>query len=390
MKNAAHCMLFCLILCSLTACAPPRLELTAREEAYDPQRDYFPDKLTVRHARGFTVEYRRNYKIVRTNASAPDKELPQARATLVLVERGTPAPKLESELAGAHIITIPARTVAVTNNEELAMLRLLGLLDRVVATGGRSIYPEIKAGHHSGKIQQTGHAGSVNLEAIVMLNPDLLIILSWIGAQQVNVEAARRLGLPAVAHHTWLEPTPLGHAEWVKFVALFFNREREAEEFFSSIESDYLALAAKAKAAARKPTAMWATCYTAGAWQANRNGWIACYLEDAGAINTLADGGPPYQIAMAEEQIVSLATQAEFWFSDNGRQKRASGLPIQAFRAARNGQIYDPSRVIAEFGSPDYFGLGMIRPDLMLRDLVLLFHPKLAPGHQLYFLQRQT
>ncbi len=239
MKNLTRHLPFMVFsLCWLTACAPPQAEWTTRDATYDAQRDYFPDKLTVKHARGFSVEYRRNYKIVRTNASAPDKDLPQARATLALVERGTPAPKLEGQLAGAHIVTIPARTVVVTNNEELAMLRALGLSDRVVATGGPSIYPEIKAGHRSGRIQQTGHAHAVNLEAVTLLNPDLLIILSWIGAQQSKVEQARRIGLPAVAHHTWLEPAPLGHAEWIKFAALFFNRERAAEEFFSRVERD--------------------------------------------------------------------------------------------------------------------------------------------------------
>ena len=34
-----------------------------------------------------------------------------------------------------------------------------------------------------------------------------------------------------------LEKTPLGRAEWVKFVALFYNREAEAEAIFAEIAS---------------------------------------------------------------------------------------------------------------------------------------------------------
>ena len=36
-------------------------------------------------------------------------------------------------------------------------------------------------------------------------------------------------GLPVVLAGDWLEKTPLGRAEWVKFVGLFYNREAEAE-----------------------------------------------------------------------------------------------------------------------------------------------------------------
>jgi iron complex transport system substrate-binding protein len=391
MKTPVLCPLWLVFgLLLFTACARPPADVTADNHAFDAHRDYFPDKLTVKHARGFSVEYARNYKIVRTNASAPDKDLPQARATLVLVERGTPAPKLEGELAGAHVITIPARAVAVTNNDELAKLRALGLADRVVATGGASVYPEIHTGHRSGKIQKIGNAGSVNLETVVTLAPDLLVIFSWMGAQQANVEQARWLGLPAVAHHPWLEPTPLGHAEWIKFIALFFNQERRAEEFFNQVERDYLELAARAKASTNKPSAIWVTCYAAIGWQADRNSWGARFIEDAGAINALADSGTAYQVRMAEEQVVNLASQADFWLTLNPRQKAVTGLPLKAFNAAAAGRIYDPFRVITEFNQPDYFGLGMIRVDLMLRDLVSIFHPETLPDHRLFFFQRQT
>ena len=139
-----------------------------------------------------------------------------------------------------------------------------------------------------------------------------------------------------------------------------------------------------------KPTAMWATCFTAGAWQTERNSWGARFMEDAGAVNVLADRGLPYQTAMAEEQIINLTTAADFWLTINPRQTSATGLPARAFKAATTGRIYDPFRALAEFKQPDYFGQAMIRPDLMLRDLVSLFHPELLPAHQLFFWQRQT
>jgi iron complex transport system substrate-binding protein len=92
-------------------------------------------------------------------------------------------------------------------------------------------------------------------------------------------------------------------------------------------------------------------------------------------------------MALAEEHVVHLAMNADFWFTTNALA--IPGLPREAIKAAVNRQVYDPFRIIPEFGGADYYGMGMIRPDLMLKDLVAIMHPEHLPGHRLFFLQRQ-
>lgn len=57
------------------------------------------------------------------------------------------------------------------------------------------------------------------------------------------------------------DPGVLNRAEWVKFVAVFFNKEVEAERLFSNITSDYQKLNETARASAAKdpqrPTVAW-------------------------------------------------------------------------------------------------------------------------------------
>src|SRR2546425_36102 len=112
---------------------------------YDPSLDYFPVKISVKYAANFDVSYHRHYKVVRTFPHSPDQDLTEA-STFVLVQCGAPLPALEGELAGAFAFRIPARNVALTLNEDLAMVYLLGLAGRVVATGAPSHYPEIQEG----------------------------------------------------------------------------------------------------------------------------------------------------------------------------------------------------------------------------------------------------
>ena len=48
------------------------------------------------------------------------------------------------------------------------------------------------------------------------------------------------LHVPVVINAEYLEKHPLGRAEWIKFMALFFNKEKKADSVFVVIEKEYL------------------------------------------------------------------------------------------------------------------------------------------------------
>jgi hypothetical protein len=51
--------------------------------------------------------------------------------------------------------------------------------------------------------------------------------------------------MPSVQVHSWTAPAPaltagtLNRAEWVKFLGLFFNKEKEASQYFDTVERQY-------------------------------------------------------------------------------------------------------------------------------------------------------
>jgi hypothetical protein len=55
--------------------------------------------------------------------------------------------------------------------------------------------------------------------------------------------------LSLAACSAYADPGALNRAEWVKFVAVFFNKEVEANKLFSTISTDYQKLNASARAA---------------------------------------------------------------------------------------------------------------------------------------------
>ena len=95
---------------------------------FDPTVDYFPDKAVVRDAVGFTVEYRKSYKVVTvaaTNAAGP-------RERYVLVQCGAPAPPLQRDLAGAQVVTVPVPSLFAGSTTQVSLLVDLGRLPLVV------------------------------------------------------------------------------------------------------------------------------------------------------------------------------------------------------------------------------------------------------------------
>jgi iron complex transport system substrate-binding protein len=60
----------------------------------------------------------------------------------------------------------------------------------------------------------------------------------------------------------------------------------------------------------------------------------------------------------------------------------------QNFQAWKAGQIYTYTAKKGATGGLEYFELGYVRPDLILKDLIKILHPELLPEYELYFYQK--
>ena len=86
----------------------------------------------------------------------------------------------------------------------------------------------------NGEIKELGNDLELNIELLLELNPDLVIGFSVNGINK-KLDQIERLGIPVVLDGAWTEQHPLGRAEWIKFIAAFYNKENEANSLFSKI-----------------------------------------------------------------------------------------------------------------------------------------------------------
>jgi iron complex transport system substrate-binding protein len=349
---------------------------------------------TVEFAQGFAIEYFETHKLVTVTAPWPGAE---EQFQYVLVPCSTPAERLPDDLPpDAPVITVPVDRVIAMSTTYLPALAELGVLDRVVALDETDFAytPAVRDRIRAGDIVEVGSGAMVDIEAVLALEPGLIMTygsgFADYDAHPILLEA----GLPVVLNGEFAEPTALGRAEWVRFIAAFFNREAEADALFMQIRDEYQALASLTADVAERPTVL-ANAMYGGVWyMAGGASTTAQFIADAGGDYLWADDTSTGSLSLSFEDVLDRAQDADIWINANTWLTLADGLAederYAEFRAFAAGQVFNPILRIGPMGGNDFYEAATLHPETVLADLIHIFHPDLLPDHEpVYFQQLQ-
>lgn len=357
-------------------------------ENYEPGTDYFPDKSRVEYAAGFAVEYFDNYKVVEvlTPWVGADETY-----TYVLVQCGTPAPEGFDD---ATIVEVPVESIVVMSTTYLPPLVELDLLDTLVAVDEHDfVYsPEVRERIESGEVVEVGGGSLVNVEQVLNLDADLIMTYG-IGSPDYDAHPALiNAGLNVVLNADYMETSPLGRAEWLKFIALFYNREADANALFDEVVANYEELSALTEAVEDRPQVMVNAMFGDTWYAAGGRSYIAQLIEDAGGDYVWGDDESTGALALSFEAAFDAAQDADIWLNPNFWFTFEEGLAEDErygdFEAFANGQVYNSNAQVTPLGGNNSGELGAMRPDITLADLIAIFHPELLPDHELVFYRR--
>jgi len=83
---------------------------------------------------------------------------------------------------------------------------------------------------------------------------------------------------------------------------------------------------------------------------------------------------------------------AQYWINTGTwtslEQARRSAPRMIDFRSLQTGKLYNRDKRVGEHGGNDYWESGVMKPDVVLADLIRIFHPHLLPNHELYFYRK--
>lgn len=349
---------------------------------FDPAADYFPDKVRLEDASLFTVDYRRSYKVVTVREPYPGG----APERYVLVQCGAPTPALTGDLAGAQIIPIPISSLYSGSTTHLPLLVELGRLDVLTGVARLSQLTGDAILQHAAKarVREFAPASVIDTELVAAGRPSLLMAG---GSASASLGAVRQAGVPVVANAEWLESTALARAEWLKYMALFLNEERAAQQLHAAMKGRYQAIRAKATS---QPRAAWPLVMTGRSTRgrfviAGGRSYVAAMIADAGGRYVWADNGSTGAPSVDLELQITRAAQADIWINGGGWKDLADMLADEPryaeLKPYRTGQVWVYERRQQPSGANDYWSRSISRPDLVLADLVKIFHPALLPDH---------
>ncbi|MBK8659820.1 MAG: ABC transporter substrate-binding protein [Bacteroidetes bacterium] len=113
--------------------------------------------------------------------------------------------------------------------------------------------PQVQQLLKKGEIVSLGGM-ELNYEKMLMLHPDFVFTSGdWDGGDRLKMKL-ESLQIKSVLNLDYMEQDPLARAEWLKFVAVFFDREYEADSIFKSIEASYLSLEDRMTKVVHRPT----------------------------------------------------------------------------------------------------------------------------------------
>ena len=371
-----------------TASAPTANLTDGCVDAFDATVDYFPEKISLTHTAGFTIEYHNSYKVVTVATPWPGAEAAQQ---YVLVQCGAPAPE---GFGDAQIIDVPVKSIVTMSTTYLPFLEAYGVLDRLVGVDDVTYVnnPTVLAMAEAGKLAQIGYGASVNVEQLLDLAPALVMTY---GSGSPDADAHPVLlnaGLKVAVNAEWLETSPLGRAEWGKFMAIFFNKEATAEALFTDTVTHYEELKAQAAAVSTKPTVFTDSAYQGSWYVAGGRSFTAQLLADAGAAYLWADDESTASIPLAFEAIFDKAADADYWINvgyvNSLQELQAADERYTDFAAFQAGNVWNNNKHQNANGGNDYYESAVAHPDAVLADLIAIFHPELLPDHAFVYYQK--
>ena len=251
------------------------------------------------------------------------------------------------------------------------------------------------AGNHgsSSAIADCGSSMAPDIERIIALKPEAILVSPF--ENSGGYGKLDKLHIPLIEVADYMEASPLGRAEWMKFYGMLFEKsdakdskteissskagifQSKADSLFAKIEKEYLNLKAAAKKlpaglsvlTERKTGSVW---YVPGGQST-----IGILLKDANARYIFSEDQHSGSLAMSPEQILAKAKNIDVWaFKYFGGKPLSRSQLLQEYAGYKSLAAFGSSRIYQiDTSCEPYFEITSFHPEVLLREFILLSHP---------------
>lgn len=276
------------------------------------------------------------------------------------------------------------------------------------ASAGKASSGNASAGN---SIVDCGSSMAPDIERIIALKPEAILVSPF--ENSGGYGKLDKLHIPIIEAADYMESSPLGRAEWMKFYGMLFGKDKNisttaagkaseaaagkasgaaagkaseatlpascelrADSLFAQIEKEYLDLKAEA-GKLPKGLSILTERKTGNVWYVpGGQSTIGILLKDANARYIFSDDQHSGSLPMSPEQILAKGKQVDVWAF-----KYFGGAPLSQVQLL---QEYDGYKALAAFNRGNiyqvdtstvpYFELTSFHPELLLREFIILAH----------------
>jgi iron complex transport system substrate-binding protein len=329
----------------------------------------------ISYARGFKIEKYSNYKKI--TVLSPWQKSQGVSFEYYLVPQHKEIPE---ELKGMQIIRTPIKKIICLSTSHIGFLNALNEIGSLKGLSGADYVSDtnvIRAIKNK-LILDVGYEQGLNYEAILGIKPDAIMAYGVGGEVTGIINKLRDLNLNVIINGEYLEESPLAKTEWIKFVGSLYEKEKEASEYFTRIESNYNTIKIKVSGVRTRPTVLTGLPFKDAWWMAGGNSNLARLIDDAGGDYLWKDNQSKDAFVVSIEDVIIRAAKAKFWINCGTVNSIKELLSIDSrfysFPQVTKKAIYNNNLAVNSGGGNDYWERGVVRPDLILSDLVKIFH----------------
>ncbi len=337
-------------------------------------------------ARGFVIE--KHIDFTKLTVFNPWEKAQDIEVEYFLLPKDAEIP---DSLQQKNIIRTPVQRIICMSTSHLGFIDVLGETQSVVGVSGADYVSneEILQNIKGGSVVDVGYGQNLNYEIILNQHPDLVMFYG-VGGEVVSlVKKLEELGIPAIMNAEYLEETPLGKAEWIKFVGALYNKENVAESFFSSVKKDYISLHENVKNKVTKPKVMVGAPYKDSWWIPGGNSYMANLIKDAGGDYIGKDNDSHESYVISFENALAYGNEANVWINMGLLSSKddiiATDQRFENFGVLNDGRIFNNNNKMSEGGGNDFWESGTVYPNLILRDLISIFYPGTIKEEMVYY-----
>lgn len=343
----------------------------------------------VNYARGFDISYQKGYKTI--TVYNPWQGAANIAEKYYLVDKNEEIPQ---NLSGKVIIRTPVTKIVCLSTTHIALVDFIGKASTIVGISGKKYVNNklIKKLIEQNKVFDLGYDNTLNYERLISIKPDIVIAYGIESNISEMVNKLKELGIVVVINAEYLEESPLGKAEWIKFVASFYNEEQLASKKFDDIKNQYLKLKEITGRISTRPKVLTGLPWNDIWYVPGGRSYAAQLINDAGGNYLWNNDNSRETMALSIESVFEMGKDADVWINTGDANTEddilANDERLIHLKSFQQHAIFNNNARQNDNSGNDYWESGIVNPQVILKDLISIFHPQIFPEQKLIYYKK--